>query len=112
MKDEEDNIRKHKLNTIQCTVAELLTDLYKEHTGLGSILYDDDGNTDGNTLVSETLMYALLPPELRFISNRYKQQCCCEYCVQIEYFQNALNRFRHDFLKSKKKEVRLSLIHI
>ena len=106
VKDEEGNIvRKHKL-ILQCTVAELLTDLYKEHTGLGPILYDDDDNTDGKTLVSETLMYALLPPELRFISNRYKQQCCCEYCVQIEYFQNALNRFRHDFLKSKKKEVR------
>ena len=39
------------LNTIQCTVAELLTDLYKEHIGLGTIIFDDDGNH----LVSKTL---------------------------------------------------------
>jgi len=39
-------------------------------------------------------MRALLPPELRMMSDRYKQQCCCELCVEMDFLQSSLNRYR------------------
>ena len=66
------------------------------------ILLDDDNNK----IISETLLHALLPPKLRFMSDRYKSQCCCEYCVLADYYQNSLNRYRVEKLSRMKKEVK------
>ena len=70
-------IRKSRL-LLQCSVRrELYSDLYKPDIGLG----DDVRDKDGKPLISDTMMRALLLPELRTITGRYKQMCCCEVCV-------------------------------
>ena len=92
-------IRRNKL-LLQCTVCELMDDLYSNNTLRGVVT-----NDEGNKLMSETLLRALLPPELIFMSNHYKQMCCCEYCVLMEYYQNALNRYWEARLTEMKKKV-------
>ena len=75
-------IRKNKL-LLQCSVRELFNDLYSKQYGLGDeVLLDDDNNK----IISETLLRALLPPELRFMLDRYKAQCFCEYCVLADSY--------------------------
>ena len=92
-------IRKNKL-LLQCTVRELMDDLYSNNDLRGDIT-----DNEGNKLVSETLLRALLPPELRFMSNCYKQMCCCEDCVLMEYYQNALNQYQEARLTEMKKKL-------
>jgi hypothetical protein len=82
-------VRKNKV-LLQVSVRELHNDLYCPTIGLG----DADKDKNGDNLISDTMMRALLPPELRMITNHYKMMCCCESCMLAHYYQSALNRFR------------------
>ena len=87
---------------LQCTTDELLEDLYSDKYGLGGMVR----TLNGEKLISKKMLGLLFPKELRFISNRYKEFCCCEYCVQMDYLQDALNRYRRDQLKFLQSEYR------
>ena len=80
---------------LQCSTDELLDDLYSDNLGLGDKVCD----SSGGKLVSANMLRILFPPELKFVSNRYKQFCCCEYCVSMDYIQDALNRYRFELRK-------------
>ena len=86
-------IRKNKL-LLQCSIREMHKDLYNPEIGLDDMVLDDEGKP----LISDTMMRALLPPELRVLTNTYKECCCCELCTSMSYLQAALNRFRKTFL--------------
>ena len=62
-------------------------------------------NLDGNKLISENMLQFLCPSELRKASNRYKLMCCCEYCVQMDYYQNVLNRYRKELVRKIEKDI-------
>ena len=49
------------------------------------------------------MLRTLFPPELKFVSNRYKQ-FCCEYCVSMDYLQDSLNRYRYELRKKLQAE--------
>ena len=72
---------------LQCTTNELLEDLYSDKYGLGNI----NRTLNGKKLISKHMLGLFFPKELRFISNGYKEFCCYEYCVQMNYLQDALN---------------------
>ena len=77
-------VRKTKL-LLQIPVRELYQDLYNPGTGHDDLVRD----SDGKHLVSDTMFCALLPPEMRMLSNTYKQGCCCKMCTLFGYFQSA-----------------------
>ena len=56
--------------------------------------------------MSDTMFRALLPPELRVVTNNYKQTCCCEMCCFMNYLQAAINKFRVIHLAEIKKELK------
>ena len=85
---------------LQCSLVELWNDLYSSQYGLGNIVLDNDGTK----LVFLGMLKSLLPPELQPISNLYKMTCCCEYCISMEYLQNALNRYRVELKSSLEKK--------
>ena len=64
-------VRKSKL-ILQTSVRDLLIDLYKP--GIGML--EDVMDKDGKRLVSDIMFQALLPPELRMMSNYYKTMWC------------------------------------
>jgi hypothetical protein len=94
-------LKKNKM-LLQCSIRELHKDLYTPGVGLGEVLFD--GN--GKPLVSDTMFRALLPPELRTLTNNYKESCCCELCCRMSYLQAALNRFRVLLLAQFEKELK------
>ena len=65
---------------LQCTTDELLEDLYSEKYGLGGMVR----TLNGEKLISKKMLGLLFQKELRCISNRYKEFCCCKYCVQMD----------------------------
>ena len=76
-------VRKNKL-LLQCPVRELHSDLYSPIIGLGNTVRDKKGKH----LISDTMFRTLLPQELRPMTDRYKQQCCCAECTGFEYMQS------------------------
>ena len=92
-------VRKSKL-ILQTSVRELLIDLYKP--GIGML--EDVMDKEGKRLVSGTVFRAILPPELRMITNYYKTMCMCEICQSSNYMQSALNTFRRNLLKQLENE--------
>ena len=85
----------------QCSIADIHGDLYSPTTGLGNdVIYKDSIH-----LVSDTMFWGLLPPELRVMSNHYKTVCCCKIFQGFNYLQSALNSFRVHFLAVMVKEL-------
>ena len=78
-------VRKNKL-LLQCSVRELHRNLYNPKIGLA----DQVRKYNGTPLVSDTMFRTLLPQELRPMSDRYKQMCCCAECTTFDYMQSAL----------------------
>ena len=94
-------VKKTKL-LLQCSIRELHLDMYKSKIGLGPLVLDDQGKP----LVSDTMFRSLLPPELRVVTNNYKQTCCCQICCSMSYLQAGLNRFRVVTLTQLKKDLK------
>ena len=90
--------RKNKL-ILQCAIRELHNDLYKPNSGLRDKVF-----VNGKHLVSDTMFRALLPKELRVMTNYCKEICLCEACHSFSMLQSALNKFRSKFLKVLKKK--------
>ena len=91
-------VRKTKL-ILQCSIRELHCDLYKLGPGLR-----DKVVVEGSNLVSDTMFRALLPKELRVMTNHYKEMCLCGVCHEFALLQSALNRCRTKHLTSLKKQ--------
>ena len=86
---------------LRCSIAELHADLYYPTMGLGNGVIDKDGKH----LVSDTIFWGLLPPDLCVMSNHYKTVCCCEICQCFNYLQSASNSFRVQLLAVMVKEL-------
>ena len=85
---------------LQCTTDELLDDLYAEKCGMGEKVIDKNGNK----LVSSQMLLTLFPPGLKFVSNCYKQFCCCECCFSMDYLKDSLNQYRYELRKKSQAE--------
>jgi hypothetical protein len=72
-------MRKNKL-LLQCSIRELHCDLYCPEAGLGEKVLD----ADTNPIISENMFRTIMPQELRPMTDRYKQMCCCAECVDDE----------------------------
>ena len=65
---------------LQISVRELYNDMLSEDPMVGLPRCRDD---NGNILISDWKLQAMLPPHLRMMSDRYKIMCGCEYCIQM-----------------------------
>ena len=78
VKDKDGNKVKMPKLLLECTPRELHNDMLKPVLKGGFRgAYDDKGNA----LISDTALRSFLPKNLRKMTNRYKQMCCCETCV-------------------------------
>jgi len=62
--------------------------------------YDEDGKV----LISDTMLRALLPPEMREMTERYKQMCGCETCITGQNLLQSLKAYRVRVLRNLKKQ--------
>ena len=94
-------VRKSKL-LLQCSVRELLSDLYKPvGVGLGDYVRDENGNP----IISDTVFRALLPPELKMMTNKYKQMCMCEICQSFKHNHSSYKRWQSKHLAEQEEEL-------
>ena len=96
VKDLEDSTKFIKVPKLllQVSIRELHTDVIDNVEGAT--------NPAGNPVISDTKLREILPPEVKRMTERYKQMCACQLCVLIGYYHSALGLF----LKNKLKENR------
>jgi hypothetical protein len=64
---------------------------------------------DGRCVVSDTALRNILPKNLRRATQRHKQMCGCETCLQPRSQQECLNRWRERWLRSLAREAKEEL---
>ena len=79
----------------QISIRELHNDLTSEtEVGLPDV-YD----SNKNLLVSDTCFRSLIPPNVKYMSSTYKQNCGCEICIMSKSYQNDLNQYRLSYIQ-------------
>ena len=70
---------------LQVSIRELHTD----------VIENVEGATDpaGNPVISDTKLREILSPEVKRMTDRYKQMCACQLCVLIGYYHSALKKY-------------------
>ena len=64
---------------------------------------------NGRCVVSDTALRNILPKNLRRATQRHKQMCGCETCLQPRSQQECLNRWRERWLRSLAREAKEEL---
>ena len=83
-----------------CSMRELHNDLLAE----SSEGFPDAYSTDGKVIISDTALRALMPPNIKKYTNKYKETCGCEICILMKCFQNSLNDYRLSTIKRFEKD--------
>ena len=79
----------------QISIRELHNDLLSEPPIGLSEVYDKDGKC----IISDTGFRALLPKNIKPMTDKYKQMCGCEVCIMSTGLQNDLNSYRLSHLR-------------
>lgn len=56
-------------------------------------------DSEGKPLISDTALCALLPPNVRKMTEKYKKMCGCEPCISVTQLHMSLNSCRLCHLK-------------
>ena len=99
VKDPEDSTKFIKVPKLllQVSIRELHTDVIENVEGATNAA-EDPG-------IIDTKLCEIFPPEMKRMTDRYKEMCACQLCVLIGYYHSALKRYRL-FLKNQLKENR------
>ena len=80
----------------QISIRELHNDLIKHVPG-------ECTSSCGKILVNDTNLTANMPPDVKRMSNRYKEMCGCITRLMMEMFQESLNRVSRNILEQMKR---------
>ena len=99
VKDPTDSSKKIKKNKLllQTSVRKLHSDLIAD--------VPECTSSDGKVIVSDTKLRALIPPEVKSMTLRYKQMCGCLDCLSIDMYHEAYHRFKRVVLKVLKQQL-------
>ena len=81
---------------LQVSVRELHNSLVSDPNDGG---LKDARNEDGKNIISDSTLCALLPPQLKQMSARYKIICGCECCIYDKSIHSSLLSWRDRYLK-------------
>ncbi len=86
VKDKVDPSVVHKVPKLllQITIRELHNDLIEQLP---------EASKDGVPLISDTKLREMMPPQVKKMTDRYKEMCGCFDCVSIGYFHSDNNTF-------------------
>ena len=89
---------------VQVSVRELHNSLvsYPNDGGL-----KDARDEDGTIIISDSTLRALLPPQLRKMSARYKIMCGCECCISDKSIHSSLLSWRDRYLKNSRIKAKI-----
>ena len=81
-----------------------MRELHNDLLAKSSEGFPDAYAADGKLLISDTALRALMPPNIKKYTERYKETCGCEVCILSNCFQNSLNDFRLSTIKRFEKD--------
>ena len=67
--------------------------------------FSDAYGKKGKVIISDTALRALMPPNIKKYTNKYKETCGCEVCILSNCFQNSLNDYRLLTIKRFEKDL-------
>ena len=96
VKDKADPSVVHKVPKLllQITIRELHNDLIDELP---------EASKDGVPLISDTKLRQMMPPQVKKMTDRYKEMCGCTDCVSVGYFHRDNNTYTTFFGLNLKK---------
>ena len=94
-------IRVNKL-LLQIPVRELHNNLLSEDPNIG---LKGAVDRNGNVLISDTGLRALLPPHLRMMTNQYKIVCGCQVYTQTANVHQSYNRYISRMVKKMEEDL-------
>ena len=86
---------------LQVSVRELHNSLVSDPNDGG---IKDDRYEDGKIIISDSTLRALLTPQLKQMSARYKIMCGCECCIYSKSIHSSLLSWRDRYLKKLKDQ--------
>ena len=89
---------------LQVSIRELHNLLVSYPNGVG---IKDARDEDGNIIISDSILYSLLPPQLKQISARYKVMCGCECCISAKSIHSSLISWRDRYLKNSRIKAKM-----
>ena len=96
VKDKADPTVVHKVPKLllQVSIRELHNDLIEQLP---------EASKDGIPLISDTKLRELMPPQVKKMTERYKEMCGCTDCVSVGYFHHDNNTYTTLFGTELKK---------
>ncbi|MCP4913590.1 MAG: hypothetical protein GY909_10760, partial [Oligoflexia bacterium] len=97
VKDKEDPTIVNKVPKLllQLSIRELHNDLIEQLP---------EASKDGIPLISDTKLRAMIPPQVKKMTERYKEMCGCSDCVSVGYFHRDNNKYISLFGTELKKK--------
>ena len=83
-----------------------ITELHQDLLSTGDQGFKLCRNEEGDVIIPDTALRALMPKRIRPMSDRYKEMCCCTICITMQMHQNNLNRFQNTFLVFLSKQTK------
>ena len=68
----------------------------------------DARDEDSKSIISDSTLRSLLPPQLKHMSARYKVMCGCECCISAKIIHSSLLSWRDRYLKKLKDKIQNS----
>ena len=105
VKDKDDPSVVHKVPKLllQVSIRELHNDLIEQLP---------EASKDGTPLVSDSVLRKMIPPQVKKMTDRYKEMCGCTDCVSIGYFHRDNNLYTTLFGTDLKKTRAVSYTHL
>ena len=84
---------------LRVSVRELHNNLLSntKYDGLKEAIDEDD-----NSIISDSTLHSLLPPQFKQMSSRYKVMCGCECCISAKSMHSSLLLWRDNYITKLK----------
>ena len=79
-------------------------ELHNDMLSDGALGLPEARKEDGTPLINDTALRALLPPQIRTMSPRYKVMCGCEVCIIMDQQHRSANSYRLKLLRKLEKD--------
>ena len=71
-----------------------VTELHQDLLSKGKLGFKQCRKENGDVIIPDTALRELMPKQIRPMTDRYKEMCCCTICITMQNHQSNLNNWR------------------
>ena len=82
-----DNISGEKKRMVKWLLQIPITELHQDFLSMGDLAFKECQNENDEVIIPDTALRELMPKQIRSITDRYKEMCCCTICITMKNYQ-------------------------